>query len=399
MNKPSTLDLNRRSFLKLALATSAGAIASTPSLQIFAKGKDVSGLSQPVKVGYLPITDATPLLIAHANGLFEAEGLKAEKPTLFRSWAQISEAFIAGQVNVVHLLSPVTIWLRYGKKFPAKIVAWNHTNGSAITSLPEIKSVSDFAGKTVGIPFWYSIHNIVLQQLLANAGLKVDAGTTGKIAEDAVRLSVLPPPDMVAALANKSIAGYTVAEPFNAAAEKLNIGRILRFTGDVWRDHACCVVLMKEEDIAQNREWSQRVVNAVVKAQQWILPNRTETAKILSKESGRGYTPHTEAALDRVLNDREVEQYVKSGAIVHPEWQEPRIGFQPYPFPSYTEELVRILQKTKVEGDNAFLSSLDPAFVANDLVDESLIRTALGEVGGPATFGIESFTRSEEIVV
>jgi hypothetical protein len=33
---------------------------------------------------------------------------------LFRSWAQISEAFIAGQVNVVHLLSPIAIWSGIG---------------------------------------------------------------------------------------------------------------------------------------------------------------------------------------------------------------------------------------------------------------------------------------------
>ncbi len=396
MSQP-TNDFNRRSFLKLALAASAAA-TTLPTFNIFAKSSTGSkGINQPVKIGYLPITDATPLLVAHANKLYEAEGLSTETPTLFRSWAQIIEAFIAGQVNVVHLLSPITIWLRYGKKYPAKVVAWNHTNGSALTSLPGINSVADFAGQTVAIPFWYSIHNIVLQHLTRGAGLKLDTATSGAIADDAVRLSVLPPSDMITALSNKSIAGFIVAEPFNAAAETLGVGKVLRFTGDVWRDHACCVVLLREEDLEQNREWSQKVVNAVVKAQQWILPNRGETARILSRESGNRYTPHAEAALDRVLHDRDVEAYVKSGAIRHPQWHEPRIGFQPYPYPSYTEELVRILQKTHVEGEAGFLPSLDPAFAARDLVDDSLVRTALAEIGGPGAFGLEALTRSEEI--
>jgi len=397
MTTPS--NLNRRSFLRLALAASA-ASAALPTFQILAQSKTGKGTSQPVKIGYLPITDATPLLVAHANGLYEAEGLTAEKPTLFRSWAQIVEAFVAGQVNVVHLLSPVTVWLRYGKKFPAKIVAWNHTNGSALTSLKDVQSVSDFAGKTVAIPFWYSIHNMVLQKLLNDAGLKIDTRSTGTVPSDSVRLTILPPSDMVAALANRSIAGYIVAEPFNAAAETLGIGKVLRFTGDVWRDHACCVVLMREEDLATNPEWSQRVVNAVVKAQQWCSPHREETAKLLSKQGEHRYTPHTLAALERVLTDRDVDQYVKSGAIRHPDWHEPRIGFQPFPYPSYTEELVLSLRQTKVEGDNAFLSSLDPAFAAGDLVDDRFVRTALEQIGGPSAFKLDpSLVRKEEIVI
>jgi hypothetical protein len=48
--------------------------------------------------------------------------------------------------------------VRYGAKFPAKIVAWNHVNGSGLTVLPEIQKVQDLGGKTVAIPFWYSIH-------------------------------------------------------------------------------------------------------------------------------------------------------------------------------------------------------------------------------------------------
>lgn len=123
----------RRDLLKLsALFTAAGALAPLQSL--YAQ----TDKNAPVKIGYLPITDATPLLVAHANGLFEAEGLEVEKPVLLRSWAQILEAFLSGQVNVVHLLSPMTVWARYGSQAPAKVVAWNHMSGSAITVAPTL---------------------------------------------------------------------------------------------------------------------------------------------------------------------------------------------------------------------------------------------------------------------
>jgi NitT/TauT family transport system substrate-binding protein len=386
----------RRRFLQ---TTAAGSIAGLTSIDLLSaqSAADQRGAKPAVKIGYLPITDATPLLIAHANKLYEAEGLNAEPPVLFRSWAQISEAFISGQVNVVHLLSPIAIWLRYNKKFPAKIVAWNHTNGSALTVQTGIKSVSELGGKTVAVPFWYSIHNVVLQMLLRDTGLKLNPQAE-KLAPDEVKLIVLPPSDMISAIANGSIGGFIVAEPFNAAAENLRIGKVLRFTGDVWRDHACCVVLLREDDIQQNRDWAQGVVNAVVKAQAWLGNHRHEAATILSRESGRNYTPHPLAALDRVLTDQQIDAYVQTGAMKHPDWHERRIGFQPFPFPSYTEELVRLLKETSLEGDTAFLKQLDPAATAADLVNDSLVKAALNQAGGLSTFSLDtSLTRTETV--
>ena len=161
--------LTRRDVLRLSALAGAGAAgllkAGDAAAQSF-KGDD-----QPVKIGYLPITDATPLLVAHARKLFEAEGLRVDKPRLFRTWAQIVEAFVAGQVNVIHLLSPATLWVRYGTRFPAKVVAWNHVNGSALTVAPGINSVAELGGRTLAIPFWYSIHNVLLQQILQANGL------------------------------------------------------------------------------------------------------------------------------------------------------------------------------------------------------------------------------------
>lgn len=391
--------VNRRRFLQTAAAASLVTLAPFNIL----RGQSASApkpSTTPVKIGYLPITDAAPLLIAHANKLYEAEGLTAEQPVLFRSWAQIVEAFVSGQVNVVHLLSPMTISLRYGRNFPAKVIAWNHTNGSALTIRPEFNGLQDLAGQTVAVPFWYSIHNVVLQDLLRKQGLKLNLKADGPVASDEVKLVILPPSDMISALANKSIGGFIVAEPFNAAAEAKKIGKIARFTGDVWEDHACCVVLVREDAIVENREWVQRVTNAVVKAQQWSNANRPEVARILSKESGLNYTPHPQAVVDHVLTDRDIDAYVKAGAIQHPDWKEPRIGFQPYPYPSYTEELVRRVQGTQVLGDRAFLDKLVPSFAAGDLVDDSFVKTALREIGGASAFNLpETLTRTERIVL
>lgn len=390
----------RRDFIKLTgLLTAAGAFPLLSSLQ----ARAASEPDAPVRIGYLPITDATPLLVAHNNGLFEAEGIKSERPVLLRSWAQVIEAFISGQVNVIHLLSPMTVWARYGSKVPAKVVAWNHVGGSGLTVAPGIEDVQQLGGQSIAIPFWYSIHNVVVQQLLRDSGLTpVSKVANASIAANEVNLLVLPPSDMPPALASKRIAGYIVAEPFNALAENLKVGRIQRFTGDVWRNHACCVVFMHEHDLNNRPEWSQKVVNAIVKAQLWTRDNRAEAAQLLSKDGANRYTPHAPEVLGRVLAPAASERdaYLASGAIQHGDWADRRIDFQPYPFPSYTEELVKRLKNTLIEGNSRFLADLDPAATARDLVDDRFVRAAIEAVGGLKAFGApSSFERVEEIAV
>ncbi|MNS88514.1 hypothetical protein D3C72_1224920 [compost metagenome] len=141
------------------------------------------------------------------------------------------------------------------------------------------------------------------------------------------------------------------------------------------------------------------MVNAIVKAQLWTRDNRVEAAKLLSKDGENRYTPHAQQVLNRVLvpNAADREQYLASGAIQHSHWDERRIDFQPYPFPSYTEELVKRLKDTLIEGDKGFLTNLDPQYTARDLVDDRFVRNAIAAVGGMKAFGLpEGFERREE---
>ncbi len=389
--------LSRRQFLKLsALFTAAGALPLiTRFNQAYAAEPDA-----PLRIGYLPITDATALLIAYQQGLFQKQGLKVERPRMFRGWDQIVEAFLSGNVNVVHMLSPMTVWARYGSKSPSKVVAWNHINGSAVTVAVNhhIDQITDLGGTTFAIPFWYSIHNIVLQFLLRNKGLTPIKD--GKPGPKQVKLVVMAPSDMLPGLATSRISGYIVAEPFCGAAELLKVGKILRFTGDVWKEHACCVVQMHEKDINQRPQWVQRVVNGIVEAQVWVRGHRDETAHILAKDNPARFTPHTYPVLAQTLvpNAARRAEYIKAGAIQHTDWTDPRIGFQPYPYPSYTETLVEMLRDTVVDGNNAFLKTLQPGFAARDLVDDRFVRKAIAGVGGMQTFDQPTTFQRKEVV-
>ncbi len=392
------MTLTRREFLKTAAAGTLA--AGMPARRVGAESQET------LRIGYLPITDATPLLIAHARGYFREEGLKVAPPRRVRSWSTLSESFLTSKFNVTHLLLPIPVWMRYNNKVPVKVLAWDHTNGSALTVRGDdgIRGFADLGGKQIAVPYWYSMHNIILQMGLKTAGLTpVIQPQQAPLKPDQVNLFVLPPPEMPVALSGRKIDGFIVAEPFNALGE-LKIGaKIMRFTGDIWKNHPCCVVVMNEEVIRAAPVFTQKVINAIVRAQLWTIEHPAEAARILSRE-GEGYLPTSERVLNRVFTGYDTETYGAGAvprAIHHPEWAIRRIGFQPYPYPSATRFIVREMGGTVMEGDTAFLKKLDPDKVAADLVEDRFVKQAINAVGGPDRFDLIDLTHPwhrEEVI-
>ncbi len=369
--------LSRRTLLKASASALAAFGGALPSMHAYAEKK----FDEVVRIGYLPITDAAALLIAHEKGFLKKEGLDSERPTLVRGWSQITEAFQAHKFNLVHLLNPIPIWMRYNNKFPVKITAWDHTNGSALVvgAHTGIKSFKDFGGKQLAVPYWYSNHNIIAQMLLRDAGITpVIRPQDAKLGPKECNFLVLNPPDMPPALAAKKIDAYIVAEPFNALGEIKAGAKMLRFTGDVWKGHPCCVVAMHEADVMDPKRaaWTQGIHNAVIAAQIWMAENRKEAAHLLSKD-GKNYLPFEVAVIDRAMNFYDPAYYKNPLAIKHVDWQQSRINFQGWPYPSATKIVTEELKKVVLTGDRAFMDNLSADFVAKDLVNYSFVKKSL----------------------
>lgn len=379
--------LNRREFLKEAGLVAAGTALGMAGLP----GLLHAGGDPELRVGYLPITDSAPLLIAHALGYFQEEGLNLAKPVRVRSWSTLMESFLSGKFNLTHMLLPMPIWMRFRNRVPVKVLAWNHTNGSAITVRgdSDIRSFADLGGHQIAVPYWYSIHNVILQMGLRKFGLKpVIQRQSVALAPDEVNLFVLSPPEMPAALAGRKIDGYIVAEPINAISEVKTGARIMRFTGDIWKNHPCCVVVMNEGVINRHPVFTQKVMNAIVRAQLWLTHNRPQAAHILSRQGG-DYLPVDESILLKAFTGYDPVTYgLKggTGAIHHPEWRMERIDFQPWPYPSATRMIVHELGRTVVEGDATFLKKISPDLAAADLVDDRFVTRAIEAVGGLGKF-------------
>lgn len=359
-----------------------------------------------LNIGYLPITDAAPLLIAHAKGYFREEGLTVAQPLRVRTWSTLAESFMSHKFNLTHMLLPMPVWMRYNSNLPVKILAWNHTNGSAITVRGDshIRNFADLEKKQLAVPYWYSMHNIILQMGLRKSGLQpVIRSRKEDLKAKETNLFILPPSEMPTALLGRKIDGYIVAEPFNALGEIQVGARIMRFTGDIWKNHPCCVVVMHEPLIRENPVFTQKVINSIVRAQYWMNGHPTETARILSREGGN-YLPIPENVLMRVLTEYNPANYSgadRPHAIRHPDWKSRRIGFQPFPYPSATRFIVSEMSHTLMEGNTAFLKRLDLQKVEKDLVEATFVKKAIESIGGPSRFDIINYNHPwdrEEII-
>ena len=368
--------VNRREFLEMGSLAALG--SAMPSVTF---AKEDKNWDPTVRIGYIPITDAAALLIAHELGLFKKQGIPSVRPTLIRGWSPLVEGFASHRFNLTHMLIPIPIWMRYNNNYPIKITAWDHTNGSAILvgKNSGISTPKDFGGKQFAVPYWYSIHNIVSQRIMKAAGIKpVIRPQTAKIAHDECNYIVLPPPAMPPALAAGSIDGYCVAEPFNALGELKAGGKVLRFTGDVWKGHPCCVVVMHEKDAMDpdRAAWAQGVHNAIIEAQIHLAENREAMSELLSRD-GKKYLPFPKEVIKRAMMFYDPAYYNNPKAIHHPEWGMDRINFQGWPYKSATELVVNDLKDTVLTGDARFLDKLTADHVNKDLVNYDHVQRAL----------------------
>lgn len=384
-------NVSRRGFLKTAAAACSG---------LFLPGPVKSAIQTPrLKLGYLPITDATPLLVAHGLGYFSEEGLNVDRPIMVRSWDILAAGFLRGTFNFTHMLFPIPLFMKFNLNAPVKVLAWDHTNGSAVTvkGNSDILSFQDLGGKQMAVPSWYSMHNLILQLGIRNAGLiPVIRPQNYNLKKNEVNLFILPPPEMPPALLGRKIDGYIVADPFNALAQVKFKARIMRFTGDLWKNHPCCVIVSHDALIQKQPVLVQKAVNAIVRAQLWCKKNPQKAAHLLSRD-GEGYLPMPYHVLKKVFEPPEKKD------LVHREWDVERIGFQPFPFPSATRCIIDLMKDTRVEGNIDFIKTLDTPKAADELVDQRFVLKALDDLGGISQFCdcnmTQPYTREEIIEI
>jgi nitrate/nitrite transport system substrate-binding protein len=258
-----------------------------------------------IRLGFIPLTDCAPLVIAQEKGWFRKHGLAVE---LVRepSWANIRDKVALGLLDGGHMLAPMPLaaTLGLGGLNRAIVTALSlDLNGNAITLSKalwqQMLQVDAQAGaaplaaaaalrrvierrRTAGAAplvfaavFPYSMHNYLLRYWLAAGGIDPDAD---------VRMVFVPPPLMVDNLAARRIDGFCVGEPWNHRAVDLGIGRIAATTGEIWSNHPEKVLGVAADWARRNPETHAALIAAIIEAGQWLddPANRPEAARIIA---------------------------------------------------------------------------------------------------------------------
>lgn len=353
-------DIQRRAFLKAVGKGTAAAIVSS----IFPLGTAKAMAAEPVKgiekkdlsIGFIPITCATPIIMAEPMGFYARHGLNA-KVRKAAGWAVIRDWAVTKEVDAAHMLSPMPLALTLGAGSPSVpfyMPAVENVNGQAITMALKhkgVKEAKDMKGFRFCVPFTYSMHNYLLRYYLAEGGLHPDKD---------VQIRIVPPPEMVANLKADNVDGYLAPDPFNQRAVYENIGFIFKLTKELWDGHPCCAFAVSKEFTESCPNTFKALFRSIVDATHFAADakNRKEIAQAIAPAN---YLNQPQIVLEQVLTGRYADGL---GGIKNvPD----RINFDPFPWHSMAIWILTQMKRWKhVEGNFDYKKVAEQVYLAAD---------------------------------
>ncbi len=283
---------------------------------------DETGSAPRLRIGFMPLLDCAPIVVAAELGFAADEGLSLE---LHRetSWANIRDRVFLGHFDAAHMLAPMALATRLGiGRVQASVVApWvidHGGNSIAITSalhaeggdwgapgdpiasgraLARVVAARAARGAeplTLAAVYPFSCHHYQLCHWLAAAGLSPERD---------VRLVVVPPPYMVEAMASGSVDVVCVGAPWTSRAAETGVGRLLMPASAIWPAVPEKVVAVREEVMTRRPDATRALMRALDRASAWCdaPSNRRDLAAILARPDIVGVEPDV---VERTLSGR-----------------------------------------------------------------------------------------------
>ncbi len=254
-----------------------------------------------IRIGHLKITDHLVLGITADKIRSGVETFTHGflEPVLMHGWNQVADALADGGLEGALVLAPTAMDL-FKSGLPVKLILFSHRSGSILVRnrAAGIRTMRDFKGKIVLIPYQLSVHHMLFHRLLAEVGLK--PGTTKDPHAD-VFLEVMAPSMMPEAIEydeEGEIGGFIVAEPIGTQAVSAGFCDPVCLSRDLWPGHPCCVLVMRNHVIDEHPEAVQEITNSLVQSGFFMDKNPLEAARI-----GAGFLSQNVDLIQSVLSD------------------------------------------------------------------------------------------------
>jgi nitrate/nitrite transport system substrate-binding protein len=273
-----------------------------------------------LKFGFIKLTDCAPIVLAKELNYFEDEGLYVTIEAQ-ANWKILLDRVISGELDGAHMLAgqPLAATIGFGTRAHVVTAFSMDLNGNAITVSKEVWEMmkkhdpslavpkpphpikadalkpvveqfkSAGAPLRMGMVFPVSTHNYELRYWLAAAGIRpglyINGDTTGTTDAD-ILISVTPPPQMPATLAQGTIQGYCVGEPWNQQAVFRDIGVPVITDYEIWKNNPEKVFGVTAAWAKENPKTHLAVLKALIRAGKWLdesMENRKKACEILSR--------------------------------------------------------------------------------------------------------------------
>jgi nitrate/nitrite transport system ATP-binding protein len=255
-----------------------------------------------LEIGFIPLTDCAPLVVAKEKGFFEKHGLTDVTLSREPSWKAIAEGIAGKRLDAAQMVAGMPIGLTLGMNGAAPLPVVSaltlSRNGNAIVLSKQlydegVRTLADFKAAidrtpdkvhTLAMVHPSSMHNLMLRYWLAAGGIDPDRD---------VNLTVLPPAQMVANLKAGNIDGYCSGEPWNSRAVYEGLGFVIATDLEIWQGHLEKVLGVREEWANQYPQTHLALVKALLEACEYCddRRNREEILTLLCQPEYVGTDP------------------------------------------------------------------------------------------------------------
>ncbi|CAA2100366.1 Nitrate transport protein NrtA [Methylobacterium bullatum] len=352
-------DAQRRAFLRSVGAATALAAVSQffPTkfvAEAFAQGAKPE--KTDLKVGFIPITCATPIIMAKPMGFYEKQGLNVEVVKT-AGWAVIRDKTLNKEYDAAHMLAPMPIAISLGvgsNPVPYTMPAVENVNGQAITLAMKHKDRRDpknWKGFKLAVPFDYSMHNYLLRYYLAEAGIDPDTD---------VQIRAVPPPDMVANLRADNIDGFLAPDPVNQRAVYDGVGFIHILSKEIWDRHPCCAFAASQDFVTQTPNTYAALLRAVIEATAYAskIENRKEIAAQIAPAN---YLNQPVTVVEQVLTGTFADGLGNVRKVPD------RVDFDAFPWSSFAVWIMTQMKRWgQIKGDVDYKAVAEKVYLATD---------------------------------
>lgn len=269
-----------------------------------------------LSVGYIPLVDSAPLIVAQEMGFAAEEGIALD---LVRapSWSSLRDMLVFGRVEAAHMLSPVPVATAMGlggggTALSAAMVLSMNGNVIGVSNALAARlrgAGHDFAFNDaraaglaliaaakprlrIGVPFPFSMHAELLYYWLSALGLP---------APQSVDIRTVPPALMADAIAEGEIDAFCVGEPWGSIAVENGVGELLLPCKAIWNFAPEKVLATRSDWAAQEPALLSRLMRAVWRAGRWLSDPASASlaAELIARKPYLDLPPEV---LDRALS-------------------------------------------------------------------------------------------------